>query len=69
MAGRPRLPGVQPREKSIVTWTETSLCDQVDVVARQKDVSRSWIVRQALAEYLAHEARRSSRGATWSPEA
>lgn len=36
----------------------TELAAQLDDVARQIDRSRSWIVRQAVAEWLAEERRR-----------
>jgi predicted transcriptional regulator len=39
-----------------MAWIETSLSDLVDELADRKDVSRSWIVRRALVEYIEREA-------------
>jgi predicted transcriptional regulator len=38
-----------------MTWIETSLSDLVDELAARRDVSRSWIMRRALIEYIDRE--------------
>jgi predicted transcriptional regulator len=55
-AGRPHLPEDQARDKAIAVKVEASLRDQVDELAARMDVSRSWVVRKALLEYVAREA-------------
>lgn len=55
MAGQPRLPGHQLRKKALLAWAEESLVDEADELASRMDVSRSWVVRRAVIEYLEHE--------------
>lgn len=39
-----------------MTWIDVSVCDQVDELAAEKDVSRAWVMRRALAEYIDRQA-------------
>ena len=38
-----------------MAWVEPSQLEQVDELAAEKGVSRSWLVRRALAEYIERE--------------
>jgi hypothetical protein len=52
--GMPRLPEAR-RSRAVVAWIETSLADRADVLAARNDRTRSWVIRQALTEYLQHQ--------------
>lgn len=53
--GRTPLPEGMARDKNITTRVEPSLADEVDELAARMDVTRSWVVRRALIEYVERE--------------
>jgi predicted transcriptional regulator len=53
--GRPRLPDGQAKDTNIIARVEKSLADEADELAARMDVSRSWVLRRALIEYLERE--------------
>lgn len=53
--GRTRLPEGTALDKPIVVRVNPGLRDQVDELAAEKDVSRAWIARRALTEYVERE--------------
>jgi predicted transcriptional regulator len=53
---QPSLPTETTRDTCITARIETPLSDQVEDLAIRRDVSRSWVVRKALLEYVAREA-------------
>lgn len=54
--GRTRLPEGLARDRNITARIEAWLADQVDALAARMDVSRAWVVRRALIEYVEREA-------------
>lgn len=61
--GRPPLPDAGTRDKFVSARIETSLCDQADDLAACMDVSRSWVIRRALIEYVEQERDAEMAGA------
>jgi predicted transcriptional regulator len=50
--------GIPAENRVITSHVPTDLADQVDALAARLDRSRGWIVKQALADFIALEERR-----------
>jgi hypothetical protein len=55
MRGQRRLAEGRARSKSVMAWVEPSVSTAVDDLAARKGVTRSWLLRRALAEYIERE--------------
>jgi predicted transcriptional regulator len=53
-----KQPIANPETRVITTHVPIPLCDQLDALADRLERSRAWIVKQALAEFVALEERR-----------
>jgi hypothetical protein len=51
----PRLPTTRAARRPVTAWVDVLLADDADVLAERKGRSRSWILREALTEYVAKE--------------